>query len=114
MISLSFVAFKSFDIYSAIVASTNAILLRFSTNAILLRFSTILYPLSFMPNAYASVARFNPLTYGADLLRNVMNIDVSQLLNPESSAFIVAAVGVSMLTLGMAIVPRTLEGVKSS
>jgi len=105
MISLSFIAFKSFDIYSAIVASMSAILLRFST---------ILYPLSFMPNAYASVARFNPLTYGADLLRNVMNVDVSQLLNPGSSAFIVAAVGVSMLTLGMAIVPQTLEGVKSS
>jgi ABC-2 type transport system permease protein len=105
MISLSFVAFKSFDIYSAIVASTSAILLRFST---------ILYPLSFMPSAYASVARFNPLTYGADLLRNVLNVDTGQLLNPTSSAFVVAAVGVSMLTLGMAIVPQTLEGVKSS
>lgn len=105
MISLSFVAFKSFDIYSAIVASTSAILIRFST---------VLYPLSFMPNAYASVARFNPLTYGADLLRNVMTIDVSQLLNPQSAAFVVAAVGVCTLTLGMVLVPRTLEGVKSS
>jgi len=105
MISLSFVAFKSFDIYSAIVASTSAILLRFST---------ILYPLAYMPDAYATAARFNPLSYGSDLLRNVLNIDPSQLLNPSSSLFIVAAVGVSMLTLGMAIVPQTLEGVKSS
>jgi ABC-type polysaccharide/polyol phosphate export permease len=105
MISLSFIAFKSFDIYSAIVASTSAILIRFST---------ILYPLTFMPSSYASVARFNPLTYGGDLLRNVLNIDVSQLLNPGISVVVVAAVGISMLTLGMALVPRTLEGVRSS
>jgi ABC-2 type transport system permease protein len=105
MISLSFVAFKSFDIYSAIVASASAVLIRFST---------ILYPLSFMPSAYGSVARFNPLTYGSDLLRNALSIDVSQLLNPTSSIFVVAAVGISTLTLGMALVPRTLEGVRSS
>ncbi len=105
MISLSFIAFKSFDIYSAIVASASAILIRFST---------VLYPLAFMPSAYASVARFNPLTYGSDLLRNVMNIDVSQLLNPGMAGVVVAAVGVVTLTLGVVLVPRTLEGVKSS
>jgi ABC-type polysaccharide/polyol phosphate export permease len=105
MISLSFIAFKSFDIYSAIVASTSAILIRFST---------ILYPLSFMPSSYASVARFNPLTYGGDLLRNVLNIDVSQLLSPGTSVVVVAAVGISTLSLGMALVPRALEGVRSS
>jgi ABC-type polysaccharide/polyol phosphate export permease len=105
MISLSFIAFKSFDIYSAIVASASAVLIRFST---------ILYPLAFMPQAYSSVAVFNPLTYGSDLLRNMMSIDVSQLLSPASSIVVVAAVGVCTLTLGMALVPRTLEGVKSS
>lgn len=105
MISLSFVAFKSFDIYSAIVASTSALLIRFST---------ILYPISFMPSAYGSVARFNPLTYGSDLLRNVLNLDVSQLLSPGTAVVVVAAVGISTLTLGMVLVPRALEGVKSS
>jgi ABC-type polysaccharide/polyol phosphate export permease len=105
MISLSFIAFKSFDIYSAIVASTSAVLIRFST---------ILYPLAFMPSLYGSVARVNPLTYGSDLLRNVLSIDVTQLLNPASSIIVVVAVGISTLTLGMALVPRTLEGVKSS
>ena len=105
MISLSFVAFKSFDIYSAIVAGMSAILIRFST---------VLYPLSYMPSAYGSVSRFNPLTYGADLLRSALSFDVSSLLNPELSVFVVAAVGISMMTLGMAIVPRALEGVKSS
>jgi hypothetical protein len=66
-----------------------------------------------MPSSYGSVARVNPLTYGADLLRNVLSIDVSKLLNPTSSIFVVAAVGISTLTLGMVLVPRTLEGVKS-
>ncbi len=105
MISLSFIAFKSFDIYSAIVATTSAILIRFST---------ILYPFSYMPEAYESVARFNPLTYGADLLRNVMSIDVSQLLSPGTAIVVVAAVGLATLSLGMVLVPRTLEGVRSS
>lgn len=105
MISLSFIAFKSFDIYSAIVASLSAILIRFST---------ILYPLSYMPSSYGSVAQLNPLTYGADLLRSVLSIDVSQLLNPATSVFVVAAVGLCTLTLGMVLVPRTLEGVKST
>ncbi len=105
MISLSFVAFKSFDIYSAIVASTSAILLRFST---------ILYPLAFMPSSYASVAVFNPLTYGADLFRGVLGIDTAQLLNPELATFVVIAVVISTLTVGTTIVPRVLEGVKAS
>ncbi len=105
MISLSFVAFKSFDIYSAIVAGMSAVLIRFST---------VLYPLSSMPISYGTVSRFNPLTYGADLLRNALNFDVPSLLNPELSVVVVAAVGVSTMTLGMALVPRALEGVKSS
>jgi len=105
MIALSFVAFKSFDIYSAIVAGLSALLIRFST---------ILYPLNFMPAAYAGPSRLNPLTYGADLLRSALSIDVSALANPVLSAFVVLAVGACTLTLGMALVPRALEGVKSS
>jgi ABC-type polysaccharide/polyol phosphate export permease len=105
MISLSFIAFKSFDIFSAIVASTSAVLIRFST---------ILYPLAFLPQAYGDVARFNPLTYGSDLLRNMFSFNISSLLNPGLSAVVLAAVGVCTMTLGMALVPRALEGVKSS
>jgi ABC-type polysaccharide/polyol phosphate export permease len=105
MISLSFVAFKSFDIYSAIVAGTSAILIRFST---------ILYPLSYIPSSYSGVTRFNPLTYGADLLRAAVNFDTSALLNPALSATVVLAVGICTLSIGMLLVPRVLEGVKSS
>lgn len=105
MIALSFVAFKSFDIYSAIVAGMSALLIRFST---------ILYPLNFMPTAYAGPSQLNPLTYGADLLRSALNIDVSAMGNPALSAFVVLAVGICTMTMGMALVPRALEGVKSS
>jgi ABC-type polysaccharide/polyol phosphate export permease len=105
MISLSFIAFKSFDIYSAIIAGMSALLIRFST---------ILYPLSFMPSAYGWVSQANPLTYGADLLRTALNFDASSLANPAMSAVVVLGVAVSTLTLGMTLVPRVLEGVKSS
>ncbi len=105
MISLSFVAFKSFDIYSAIVAGMSALLIRFST---------ILYPLAYLPGAYQSVSLANPLTYGADLLRNALNLDVSYLLAPSTAAVVVASVGISSLAIGMALVPRVLEGVKAS
>jgi len=105
MISLSFIAFKSFDIYSAIVAGMSALLIRFST---------ILYPLAFLPNGYNSVSQANPLTYGADLLRTAMSIDVTSLMNPGLSTVVVISVAISTLTIGMALVPRALEGVKSS
>ncbi len=105
MISLSFVAFKSFDIYSAIIAGMSAILIRFST---------ILYPLAYLPGAYGGVSRFNPLTYGADLLRSAVSLDVSSLQNPALASVVVLAVGASTTVLGMALVPRVLEGVKSS
>ena len=105
MISLSFVAFKSFDIYSAIIAGMSALLIRFST---------ILYPISFIPNAYGSISTFNPVTYGADLLRRAVSFDVSYAASPALGAIVVLAVAISTLSIGMALVPRVLEGVKSS
>ncbi len=105
MISLSFVAFKSFDIYSAIVAGMSAILIRFST---------VLYPLAFIPGSYSGISSLNPLTYGADLLRSAVSIDPQFLSDPAISTVVVVAVAISTLTIGMALVPRVLEGVKSS
>ncbi len=51
MVSLSFVAFRSFDIYSAVVAGLSALLISFWT---------MYYPLAYMPQAYAAVARGEP------------------------------------------------------
>ena len=105
MISLSFVAFKSFDIYSAIVAGMSALLIRFST---------ILYPIAFIPSTYSGVSSLNPITYGADLLRRAVDFNSSYAASPALGAIIVLAVAVSTLSIGMALVPRVLEGVKSS
>ncbi|HMB67076.1 MAG TPA: hypothetical protein VKM96_03900, partial [Candidatus Bathyarchaeia archaeon] len=60
MVSMSFIAFKSVDIYSAFLAGLSALIVRFST---------VFYPLIFMPSFYSPISVFSPLTYGADLTR---------------------------------------------
>jgi len=47
MLALSFIAFKSTDIYTAITAALSTLMIRFST---------VLYPLVFLPSYYASAA----------------------------------------------------------
>ena len=105
MVSLSFVAFRSFDIYSAVVAGLSALLIRFST---------MYYPLSYMPQAYGAVARANPLTYGTDLLRGVLGFPSSLLLDPYLSAAVVIALAIGALFAGAFTISHAVEGVKSS
>jgi ABC-type polysaccharide/polyol phosphate export permease len=105
MVSLSVIAFKSFDIYSAIVASLSAILIRFST---------VNYPISSMPNGYADVSLSNPVTYGADLLRAAVGINTSVLLEPAFAASVVIALCIGTVFLGMFFLSTVVEGVKSS
>ena len=105
MISLSFVAFKSFDIYSAIVAALSALLIRFST---------MNYPLSSMPGVISGVSLANPVTYGADLFRNAIGLDTSLLINPEVSIAVVIALCIATMFGGMFLISRVVEGVKSS
>jgi len=38
-------------------------------NALIVRLSTTLYPLAYMPEYYVNIAKFNPLTFAADLFR---------------------------------------------
>ena len=105
MISLSFIAFKSVDIYSAIIAGLSALLVRFST---------VFYPLIFVPNFYSPVSILSPLTYGADLTRWVLGFDPTLLLNPVVTAAVVTAVAVATLSLSAGIVDRVIEGVKAA
>lgn len=104
MLGLSFIAFKSSDMYSAIVTG-------FST--VIIRFSTVLYPLIFLPPGYASVAALSPLTYGADLVRFLLGFNPSILLDPTYAVFVLAALAVSTLGLGAFLLQRLVEGVKS-
>jgi len=105
MLGLSFIAFKSSDLYTAITTGLSTIIIRFST---------VLYPFIFLPPGYASVAAFSPLTYGADLVRLVLGFNPSVLLNPVYAVAVLAALAVSTLGLGMFLLQRLVEGVKSS
>ena len=105
MVALSVVAFKSFDIYSAIVAALSALLIRFST---------MNYPISSMNGTIASVSLLNPVTYGSDLFRYSIGLDTSLLINPELAVTVVVALSVGALFLGMLLISAMVEGVKSS
>jgi hypothetical protein len=105
MLALSFIAFKSSDLYTAIVTGLSTIIIRFST---------VLYPFIFLPPQYASVAAFSPLTYGSDLIRFFLGFDPSILLNPYYAVSVVAALAVSTLGLGTFLVQKLVEGVKSA
>jgi ABC-type polysaccharide/polyol phosphate export permease len=105
MLGLSFIAFKSTDIYTAITVGLSTIIIRFST---------VLYPLMFLPPGYASVAILSPLTYGADLVRLLLGFDPSILLNPIYAVAVLSALAVSTLGLGTLLLQRLVEGVKSA
>jgi hypothetical protein len=104
MLALSFIAFKSSDLYSAIVTGLSALIIRFST---------VLYPFIFLPAQYASAAAFSPLTYGSDLVRLILGFNPNILVNPVYAVGVLAALSVSTLSLGLFLVQRLVEGVKS-
>jgi hypothetical protein len=108
MLGLSFIAFKSSDMYSAIVTGLSAIVVRFST---------IMYPLAFLAKTspgYASAATLNPLAYGADLVRLLLGFNPSSLLDPAVAVAVLMAVAVGTLGLSTFLLQRLVEGVKSA
>jgi hypothetical protein len=105
MLGLSFIAFKSSDLYTAMVTGLSTIIIRFST---------VLYPLMFLQKqGFDSVARLSPLTYGSDLVRLILGFDPSMLLDPILAIAVLVALAVSTLGLGMFLLQRLVEGVKS-
>ncbi len=105
MLGLSFIAFKSSDLYSAIVTGLSAVVIRFST---------VLYPFIFLPPQYASAATFSPLTYGSDLVRFILGFDPGILMDPYIAVAVLTGLAVSTLGLGMILIQRLVEGVKSA
>jgi hypothetical protein len=105
MLAMSFIAFKSADIYTAITAALSTLMIRFST---------VLYPLIFLPSYYASAAFFSPLTYGSDLVRLFLGFDPGLLLDPIYAVAALTALAISTLGLGMLLMQRLVEGVKSA
>jgi ABC-type polysaccharide/polyol phosphate export permease len=105
MLGLSFIAFKSSDFYTAIVTGLSTVIIRFST---------VLYPLIFLPVGYRSVAQLSPLTYGSDLVRLIIGFDPSLMIyNPAIAVAVLAALAVGTLGLGVFLLQRLVEGVKS-
>ncbi|MBX5327140.1 MAG: hypothetical protein ACQXXH_07800 [Candidatus Bathyarchaeia archaeon] len=104
MLGLSFIAFKSADVYSAITVGLSSLIIRFST---------VLYPLIFLPPGYATAAFFSPLTYGADLVRLILGFDPNILLDPNIAVAVLIALAVSTLGLGLMLLQRLVEGVKA-
>ena len=105
MVSASFIAFKSVDIYTAFLAGLSALIVRFST---------AFYPLIFMPHFYSPISVFSPLTYGADLTRWILGIDTGLLVNPILAAGVITGVAVGTLSLSARIVDKVIEGVKAA
>jgi hypothetical protein len=105
MLGLSFIAFKSSDLYTAIVTGLSTVVIRFST---------VLYPFIFLPPQYASAAAFSPLTYGSDLVRFFLGFDPGILMDPYIAVAVLTALAVSTLGLGMVLLQRLVEGVKSA
>ncbi|MGB9134505.1 MAG: ABC transporter permease [Candidatus Bathyarchaeia archaeon] len=105
MLGLSFIAFKSSDLYTAIVTGLSTIMIRFST---------VLYPFIFLPAQYATAAAFSPLTYGSDLVRFLLGFDPGILMDPYIAVAVLTALSVSTLGLGMILIQRLVEGVKSA
>ena len=105
MLGLSFIAFKSSDLYTAIVTGLSTVIIRFST---------VLYPFIFLPPQYASAAAFSPLTYGSDLVRLFLGFNPAILMDPYIAVAVLTALAVSTLGLGMFLIQRLVEGVKSA
>lgn len=105
MLGLSFIAFKSSDLYTAIVTGLSTVIIRFST---------VLYPFMFLPAQYALPAAFSPLTYGSDLVRFILGFDPTLLLDPLYALSILTALSVCTLGLGVILIQRLVEGVKSA
>ena len=105
MVSASFIAFKSVDLYSAFLAGLSALIVRFST---------AFYPLIFMPRFYSPISIFSPLTYGADLTRWILGIDTGQLVDPFLAAAVITGVAIGTLSLSARIVDKVIEGVKAA
>lgn len=104
MLALSFIAFRSADIYTAIVTAISTFIVRFST---------VFYPLIFLPPSYAGAAILSPLTYGSDLVRLLLGFDPALLVDPRIAAAVLTALAVSTLGLGIVLLQRLVEGVKS-
>jgi len=79
-------------------------------NAFIVRLSTTMYPIAFMPEQYASLAQFNPLTFAADIFRWGAGLEAVLLTNPFISVLGIILFFSVFTFLGIIFYERRLEG----
>ena len=79
-------------------------------NALIVRLSTTLYPLVYMPSYYAGIAKFNPLSFAADIFRWGSGIESSVLIAPTLAVLGVIIFFLTFTFLGIILHERVLEG----
>jgi ABC-2 type transport system permease protein len=78
-------------------------------NALIVRFSTTLYPMAYMPQAYSTIARINPLTFAADIFRWGAGVE-SYLTSPWMPMLGLFLFFLTFVFAGITFYERKLEG----
>lgn len=79
-------------------------------DALIVRLSTTLYPIAYMPSYYANIAKFNPLTFAADLFRWGAGIESAFLTSPAIAVFGIVSFFLLFTFLGIFLHERKIEG----
>jgi len=79
-------------------------------DALIVRLSTTLYPIAYMPSFYADIARFNPLTFAADLFRWGAGIESAFLTSPAIAVLGIVSFFSLFTFLGIFLHERRIEG----
>lgn len=79
-------------------------------DALIVRLSTTLYPIAYMPQYYAGIAKFNPLTFAADLFRWGAGIESAFLTSPAIAVFGIVSFFSIFTFLGIFLHERKIEG----
>lgn len=79
-------------------------------DALIVRLSTTLYPIAYMPSYYANIAKFNPLTFAADLFRWGAGIESAFLTSPAIAVLGIVSFFSLFTFLGIFLHERKIEG----
>ena len=79
-------------------------------DALIVRLSTTLYPIAYMPSYYANIAKFNPLTFAADLFRWGAGIESTFLTSPAIAVLGIVSFFSLFTFLGVVLHERKIEG----
>jgi ABC-2 type transport system permease protein len=79
-------------------------------DALIVRLSTTLYPTAYMPSYYADIAKFNPLTFAADLFRWGGGIESVFLTSPAIAALGIVLFFSIFTFLGIFLHEKRIEG----